>query len=308
MQNPATPTLSLSVLICSHNPRKDYLERTLAALEKQSLDRSKWELLLIDNASETPLGGTFRLGWHPRGRHVREEQLGLTAARLRGIREASAPLLLFVDDDNLLDANYLEEALRIAESHPNLGSWGAGIISPEFEREPDEALRPYLPMLTLRNEPRVRWSNELKFNGSIPFGAGLCCRLNVARHYASETLNSPVRQSLGRRGKALTSSEDVDLALTGCTMGFGTGVFPSLKLVHLIPAGRLQEQYLLKLAEARIYSGIILHSLYNVSPTPERVGEKVRHLAYFLRLSPLRRKFYLAERRGERRARKDLVK
>ena len=37
------------------------------------------------------------------GRVVREERLGLTHARLRGHAEASGKILVFVDDDNLLD-------------------------------------------------------------------------------------------------------------------------------------------------------------------------------------------------------------
>ena len=43
---------TLSVIICTHNPRLDYLRRTFDALKLQTLDRDQWELLLIDNASD----------------------------------------------------------------------------------------------------------------------------------------------------------------------------------------------------------------------------------------------------------------
>lgn len=42
------------------------------------------QLLLIDNASKATLASTWDLSWHPRARQIREEELGLTRARLPG--------------------------------------------------------------------------------------------------------------------------------------------------------------------------------------------------------------------------------
>src|SRR5580658_7466146 len=109
---------AISVIICAHNPRRDYLSRALDALKAQSLPREQWELLLIDNASKEPLANSLDLSWHRGGRHVLEKELGLTPARLRGIREASGEVLVFVDDDNVLAPDYLDHALGIARSHP----------------------------------------------------------------------------------------------------------------------------------------------------------------------------------------------
>jgi glycosyltransferase involved in cell wall biosynthesis len=108
--------LNLSVVICSHNPRPDYLARVLAALQAQTLPLADWELLLIDNASAEPLEGRFDLSWHPNARHVREEVLGLTPARLRGIAEAASPLLVFVDDDNVLSSDYLAQVVSFEQT------------------------------------------------------------------------------------------------------------------------------------------------------------------------------------------------
>ena len=94
--------MQLSVIICCHNPRSDYLERVLEALQAQTLSTNNWELLVVDNASENPVSASHNISWHPNARHVREENLGLTRARLRGIAESKADLLVFVDDDNVL--------------------------------------------------------------------------------------------------------------------------------------------------------------------------------------------------------------
>src|SRR4051794_8039818 len=92
----------ISVIICSHNPRLDYLRRTLEALRAQTLSADRWELLVIDNASSLPLQRSADISWHPNASHIVESELGLGPARRRGIHEASAKLLVFVDDDNVL--------------------------------------------------------------------------------------------------------------------------------------------------------------------------------------------------------------
>src|SRR5215472_17312484 len=125
-------TPAISVITCAHNPRPDYLDQVLDALRAQTLDKEQWEYLLIDNASDEPLASRVDLSWHPHSRIIREDHLGLTHARLRGIREALGELLVFVDDDNVLDADYLKAALRVAAAWPILGAFG-GQVRPRFD-------------------------------------------------------------------------------------------------------------------------------------------------------------------------------
>lgn len=110
-----------SVIICSHNPRKDYLNRTILGLKAQTFPKEEWKLLLVDNASDEILSKIFDLSWHPNSRHVREGELGLTAARLRGIKESKSELLVFVDDDNILKADYLERVSKTSQENPRIG-------------------------------------------------------------------------------------------------------------------------------------------------------------------------------------------
>ncbi len=182
----------VSVIICCHNPRPDYLQRTLEALRNQTLPQSQWELLLVDNASNVQLASTWDLTWHPNARHLLEGTPGLTSARECGIREANAELLVFVDDDNVLDPGYLAEATRIAREWPLLGVWGSGSLLPEFEREPSEHLKPYLKTLALRNVTEPRWSNVFSCADASPCGAGLCLRPDVAHAYCKMLKQSAI--------------------------------------------------------------------------------------------------------------------
>ncbi len=66
----------ISVIICTHNPRPDYLGRVLEALKAQTLSKDQWELLLIDSASDDPIAGRVDLLWQPNAKHIRETAIG----------------------------------------------------------------------------------------------------------------------------------------------------------------------------------------------------------------------------------------
>jgi glycosyltransferase involved in cell wall biosynthesis len=238
----------ISVIICTHNPRADYLRRVLDALKMQTLPKEQWELLLIDNASKVALANSWDLSWHPHARHVREEELGLTPTRLRGIKEFTGELLVFVDDDNVLGKDYLERALELSETWPTLGCWG-GCILPEYEVSPEPWFSRYADLLALKDLKQDFWSNDPDSLNAVPFGAGICVRRAVAMAYAANVHKHPISIMLGRRGKNLMSAEDIDLVWTSPLLGLGFGVFCKMRLIHLIPKGRLEYNYILALIE-----------------------------------------------------------
>jgi glycosyltransferase involved in cell wall biosynthesis len=240
--------LDISVILCSHNPRPNYLRRALDALRCQTLPQRQWELLLIDNASDKALARDWDLSWHPNGRHILETELGLSAARLRGMRESSAEVIIFVDDDNVLDPDYLSVAVGIDRGWPKLGTWGSGTTLPEFEVQPSVSLKDFLPYLALRDTTMVRWGN-VSTQEVTPWGAGLCTRRKVADAYLRHWEDSTLR-IMDRKGISLLSGGDVEISYVARDVGLGTGVFPELRLVHLIPKERVSLSYLLKLYQA----------------------------------------------------------
>jgi GT2 family glycosyltransferase len=248
-----------TVILCTHNPRRDYLSATLESLKLQSLDRASWELLVIDNTSEPPLAPTLDLTWHPAARVIREETLGLVHARCRGIQEAKDQLLVLVDDDNVLSPRYLQAALIIAQMHPEVGAFG-GQITPRFEVDPPAWTEKYWPFLAIRAFESDRWSNVHDDYLALPCGAGMCVRAMVAQRWAELVKSDPIRAALGRSGQRLLSGEDSDLAWTACDMGLGVGVFTALQMTHLIAARRLHESYICALVEGTSYSNLRLLS------------------------------------------------
>jgi glycosyltransferase involved in cell wall biosynthesis len=295
----------LSVIICSHNPRLDYLERTLQGLKAQTLPLNQWELLLIDNASEQPIAERWDLGWHPRARHILERTLGLTAARLRGMQESVAELLVFVDDDNVLCADYLARAISISRERPYIGAFGAS-IAPEFETTPPNYLKNYLSYLAVDEIAQDYWTNAPGWSKAHPFGAGLCVQRSVAGAYRQATQKDPRRKQLGRIGAGLGSHDDVDLILCAIDLGMGVGRFQSLKLTHLISPRRVSEDYIVRVASECAASGLVLSSVRNSeSHIPEPRWVTLARLCWrLLRADSFERRVLLATRRAQTRARR----
>jgi glycosyl transferase family 2 len=297
----------LSVIICTHNPRPDPFRRCLSALEAQTFPRRNWELILVDNASAPDKAPRPDLSWHPQARLVLETQLGLTPARLRGIREATGDLLIFVDDDNVLEVDFLETALRIAEQKPFLGSW-SGQCRPEFEEPPPEWIRRYWGNLAIREFANDVWSNLPRLPESMPCGAGLCVRREVAQSYLHLHESGKRSFQFDRTGGSLISGGDNDMAACACDIGLGVGLIASLKLTHLIPPERLTIDYFERLAEGIHYSSTLLDADRGI-----RVGERTAlgRAADFVRIMRLEqphRRILRAAFRGRDRALQQLAK
>jgi glycosyltransferase involved in cell wall biosynthesis len=291
----------VSVVICTHNPRKDVLEKALQALSMQTLAPAHWDLLIIDNDSAEPVEGWVRAPWCKNMRVIRESERGINFARTRGLREARGDLVLFVDDDNVLEANYLATALRIGSEHPQLGIWG-GIIELEFEVKPPSWIDLYRPLLAERLVERDVWSNLIFDGDSTPITAGCCLRRELAQAFVRRMENLPAEFRLGRRGSQLTNCEDIDLAWTVCQYGWGMGLFRGLRLKHLIPPGRLEEDYLLRLSEGTAYSFILLNALWGQQSRLTLLDRCVRrYQIQKVRQLPLRARMK-SELRGQQRA------
>jgi glycosyltransferase involved in cell wall biosynthesis len=263
----------ISVIICTHNPRPDYLRRVLDALKAQTLPLEQWELLLIDNASKEPLAKSWDLSWHPHARHIREDELGLTPARLCGIKESTGELLVFVDDDNLLSLDYLEKAVFISHRFPQLAAYGSSSVA-EYEEQPPAWFFRYInaSIIGVREIACDRWSNNPDDFSSTPIGPGMVVTRRLGLHYLAQCRANPLRKALDRCGTSLLGGGDIDLALMSCDIGFGEGVFRDLTLTHLIPSRRLKLEYLLRLN--RSMAGSIMLRSYLRGATPEQLRSK----------------------------------
>jgi glycosyltransferase involved in cell wall biosynthesis len=102
--SPGRPRPAVSVVIPAFNRRR-LLSETLASVRAQSF--ADYEVVLVDDGSTDGTAGWVRRAF-PEVRVVRlARNQGPAAARNRGIEEARAPLIAFLDSDDLWRADFL---------------------------------------------------------------------------------------------------------------------------------------------------------------------------------------------------------
>ena len=294
----------IAVVICTRNPKQDYFNNALAALEKQTLSKQAWSLYIVDNGSDPPVAQ------HLDKRYISlvseiiiEDSPGLTNARLAAIKRTKEDLIIFVDDDNLLDPNYLEEALEISANWSMLGTWG-GQISGIFTEEPTALGKQYYNWLAIRKLEQDIWSNVHFDLTAHPCGAGMCVRRIVAEQYLRVATQDQRHLQLGRNGDRLWGSEDTDIAYTATSLGYGNGIFTKLHMRHIMPSNRFEEHYLLKLVEGMTCSYYILNFIWG-KPVPQSSrSEKLLKWYQSFFISNLDRRFEAARQRGLAEARR----
>ncbi len=263
----------LTVVIPAHNPDPERLRETLHGLRKQTLDGSLWETLLVDNSS-TRFPNKEWLAEHApaRFRILQEATLGLSAARRSALQVAVGDFVVLVDDDNVLEPDYLLQTLAIFSTHPRVGLAG-GRSSPRFDVEPPGWTREFFPLLALRDlgaDERVSTgllpagAERNQYPVFAPIGAGMALRRQAWECW----LATPAVGISDRRGAHLSSSGDNDIVLCAMRAGWEVGYFPKLALTHLIPPSRLEPEYLALLNNGIQRSWMQVLERHKVTPWP----------------------------------------
>jgi GT2 family glycosyltransferase len=87
--------------------------RLLAQLGRQTLAPERFEVVVVDDGSKTPLSEVLDPCGHPFGLRVLwQPNGGAAAARHRGALATEAPLLVFIDDDMEVEPDFLQAHLR----------------------------------------------------------------------------------------------------------------------------------------------------------------------------------------------------
>lgn len=236
----------IDVILCTHNPRSTFLGAALGSLAGQTLSKDAWRLLIIDSGSKPSIQELISAGMvETHGldfRLYREEESGLTRARIRGIREGTAELLVFLDDDNLLSTGFLSTALEVIASHPYIGAIG-GRIEGVFERDPSDFVSRHESSLGIRSFEAKRWSNNYDLE-IVPAGGGMVVTRKVCERYAGEVSAEGSRFRLDKKGPDFSYAGDVDMVLSANDLGLGHGVFPELLLYHQVPGSRMNRRYI----------------------------------------------------------------
>lgn len=113
-------TAEIAVVLTTHN-RAHLLPQVLEGLARQSLAPDRVELLVIDDGSTDGTEQVLAAWQHNLPmRVVRQKHGGLAAAKNLGIFMSRAPILLFLDDDDVAGPDLLRAHLAAHLNHPDL--------------------------------------------------------------------------------------------------------------------------------------------------------------------------------------------
>ena len=132
MTNPGPPTaINVTVAIPTYN-RADFLRQTLAGLAAQQFPRDHFEILVIDNNSTDHTRAVVAefAGARPAPCYIAETKQGLDYARNRAIAEARGEIVVFGDDDILVQPDWLAQMAvpLLADASRRIGAVGGEVI------------------------------------------------------------------------------------------------------------------------------------------------------------------------------------
>jgi glucosyl-dolichyl phosphate glucuronosyltransferase len=228
----------ISAVICTWN-RADLLDRTLAEMRKLRIPNGvDWELLVVDNNSTDSTAAV--IAGHEQHLPIRpmfEARQGKSHACNMAVVAARGELLLWTDDDVLVDPEWLSAYANAAERWPRAACFG-GPVAPWYEFPPPAWIERHRGLLQGMLAVRDYGPEERPFSADeAPFGANMALR----RHVFDDLQFDP---QLGPNKDTGLIGEETTLLRTLRQRGCQGVVVPAAKVRHFIGAERMTPGYL----------------------------------------------------------------
>ena len=194
---------SVTVIVPTRN-RSSYLGDCLASLARQR-PREPFEVLVVDNGStdDTPAVIDRWCRQDRRFRVAREPRVGLSRAKNAGISQAEGRILLFTDDDSIVEDGWIESYLGLLAEREGTLVMAGGPVVPiphdlgAWPRWFDRPALPDLGLLDYQGERQLR-RFEYVWGGNMAVPASLFAQVG------------PWDEAIGRRADERGTFEDAE--------------------------------------------------------------------------------------------------
>lgn len=252
--------IDLSLIICCYNSQ-DLLKETLTHIANQNIKQGfVYEVVLVDNRSEDNTVHMAKEIWNQLEtitslKIVKESQPGLSYARKTGVLASKGEIIVFCDDDNWLQEDYLQISYDFMVLNTEVGALGGqsqGVL------EIDE------PNWWQKEKANYAVGKQAEISGNITkrgyvWGAGIVLRKkDILKLY-----NTGFMSLLsGRKGQNLGSGDDSEICKWILLMGYELWYLETLRFKHYITKKRLTITYLENMANGHRQAQTVL-SLYD---------------------------------------------
>ncbi len=252
----------ISIIICCHNSA-ERLPQTIGHIALQQVPvHIPWEVIVINNASKDDTAEIAMDTWSEYGskipfRVIEQPLPGLSNAREKGIESAQYEYLLFCDDDNWLNKDYVKFAYEIMEANPQIGALGGHGMA-KCEVEPPfwfENNRGWYSTGPQGSGAQYNLNGEITDKLRFVYGAGTVYR----KRSIEELQKHGFRFYLTDRvGKSLVGGGDIELSYALVLAGWKLWYDERLIFNHFIPKSRLTWNYIRSLTNGCGFSNIML--------------------------------------------------
>jgi len=225
--------IRITVAVPTYN-RAELLRQALAGITRQDFPAARYEVLVIDNNSRDHTREVIAAfaGATPAPRHVLETKQGLDHARNRALAEARGEIIVFADDDILVESDWLRQltAPLLADWAHKIGAVGGEVV-PVFP----EGLPPWV----------AEWHAPLAFRSDAgpllphqsPMGANLAFPRRVFDRVSTFAI------ALDRSGRNYFSGGDTEMLRRVRAAGLEVWFAPAARVRHQMPAARTTFRY-----------------------------------------------------------------
>lgn len=233
--------MEISIIICTYN-RAESLRRTLASIAEMVIGGNPgWEVIIVDNNSSDhtkSVAYQFMSGSLPNARYVFEPDQGLSHARNKGIHVAKGKIISFLDDDVIVDGNWLMSVAHGFELYDPMVLGGR--VLPLIEGGlPSWFPANHNPLGAFDLGTSIIVSDSAP-GGVIGIGANMSFKKQVFERYG---LFDP---ALGRVGTKLVMGEETELCRRIQNNGHNCIYYPDALVHHCVLPERLTKKYLRK--------------------------------------------------------------
>lgn len=250
-----------SIIICAYNAENRIESAINSILNQKGYNDLVNKFFLVDNKSTDNTANIMKKyeAQYNNIEYIFEEKQGLSFARLAGVNACNSEWIMFVDDDNILQDNWLIKAYEYIKDTPNVGAFNGAVIPEIKDRltiKEENVLKNVYPGLacTHLKEKDIDYSQK-KHPATIPFGAGLVIRTSPLKKMAVAGWT----KSTGRNGEKLSAGEDSEMCLYVQKEGYDFGYNPNMLIKHIISKNRLSYEYATKLYQGFAEYYIVLN-------------------------------------------------
>lgn len=229
----ASHVIQVTVAIPTYN-RADFLRQTLAGIVAQQFPRDRYEVLVIDNNSRDHTHAVVAefAAADPAPRYIHEPKQGLDYARNRAIAEARGDIVLFGDDDILVEPDWIAQMVApfFADRNRRVGAVGGEVI-PVFPQGLPDWVREWHAPLHFRTDTGPLGERDSPMGANLAFPKWVFDQLGV------------FHTALDRAAGNYFSGGDSEMIRRVRRAGLEVWFAPTAAVKHQMPASRTTFRY-----------------------------------------------------------------